>query len=304
MWNPGISLRLWLPLGLALLLLWGCGAHRDPYGQQIKRVEGLSQQGENWFSQGDYPRAHRDFARALELSRAIDYPTGVAQQLNNLAAVALEKGELEEARKLFTQAWEINVSQRHWREASTNQANLATVAQKAGETGLAEEHLRAAEEAARRSESRPALGRVYIRWAGFSLDQQRLPQARRYLEEARSLARTPDLKGALEHQWGRLSLAQGDTGTAVKHFTQALKFDRDVLDRAAMAADLFYLGETYRLRSDWSQAFSYFERAFDVYAALGRKPPLADCRKRLEEANTQGRLGHSLKRFEGGAGEK
>jgi tetratricopeptide (TPR) repeat protein len=298
MWNPGISPKFWLQLGLALLLLWGCGAHRDPYGQQLKRVDDLSLQGEHWFSQGDYPRANRDFSRALDLSRAIDYPTGVAQQLNNLAAVALEKGELEEARKLFTQAWEINVSQQNWGEASTNQANLATVAQKAGEPGLVEEHLKAAEEAALKSPSRPALGRVYIRWANFSLDQQRLPQARQYLEQAQSLARTPDLKGALQHQWGRLSLAQGDTTAALTHFNQALKFDRDMLDRAAMAADLFYLGETHRLRRDWPQAFSYFERAFDVYAALGKKTPLADCRKRLQEANTQGGLGYSLKRFE------
>ena len=93
-------------------------------------------------------------------------------------------------------------------------------------------------------------------------------------------------------------LAQGDTGQALEMFTQALKTDRSILDRAAMAADLFYLGEVYQTRGDLAQAWDNYVRAFDVYAGLGKKAQLSRCLKRLQEVNREGRLGHSLERFE------
>jgi ABC-type transporter Mla subunit MlaD len=39
-------------------------------------------------------------------------------------------------------------------------------------------------------------------------------------------------------------------------------------------------------------------RVFREYAGLGKKPQLSKCLKGLQEVNLQGRLGHSLKRFE------
>lgn len=295
-----MSLNLGWMLGLLLLalIICGCSARQGPYGQQVQRVTDLSLQGEQWILKGDLKRADRDFSRALELSRAVDYPRGVAQHLNNLGAVALEQGDLKKAESLFMQAWDLNQDLNDWAEASTNQANLATVAQKAKDLGKAEQHLRAAQDAAQKSKSRAALGQVLCRWGSFYLDQNDLPAARQFLTQAQPLAATPALKGNLYHQWGRLYLAQGDTSAAAENFTKALNADREVLDRAAMAADLFSLGETYQAGGEWPRAFYYYGRAFDVYAALGKKSPLKECLNRLREVNTQGHLGQSLERFE------
>ena len=292
------SLGRLLGLLLLALIICGCSARqRSPYGQQVERVTDLSRQGEQGVLKGDLKRAERDFSRALELSRAVDYPQGVAQQLNNLGAVALEQGDLKKARSLFLQAWKLNQDLDNWAEATTNQANLATVAQKAGDLGQAEQHLRAALDAAQKAKSQAALGQVLCRWGSFYLDQNNLPAARDFLTQAQPLAATPALKGNLYHQWGRLHLAQGDTFAAAENFTIALNADREVLDRAAMAADLFSLGETYQAGGEWPRAFYYYGRAFDVYAALGKKSPLKECLKRLEQVNTQGHLGQSLERF-------
>ena len=160
--------------GLTVLLLWGCAAKVEPYEQQVQRVTGYAGTGAQWFSQGDLKKASREFQRALEASRAVDYRPGVAQQLNNLGAVALEQGDLTKARDLFTQAWRINQELQNWADASTNLANLATVAQEAGDRRLAGEHLKAALEAARKSQARPALARVLCRLASLALDQGEL----------------------------------------------------------------------------------------------------------------------------------
>jgi hypothetical protein len=54
----------------------------------------------------------------------------------------------------------------------------------------------------------------------------------------------------------------------------------------------------FQTRGDLGQAWDYYVRAFDVYAGLGRKSQLSRCLKRLQEVNREGRLGHSLERFE------
>jgi tetratricopeptide (TPR) repeat protein len=293
-----MSSKFWGALTLAMLLLVGCGAPRDPYAKQVGKVQNFSKKGDEWYGKGDLQRANREFNRALALSRSMDYQPGVALQLNNLGAVALEQGHLSRAREFFTRAWEVNRNQGNWVEASTNQANLATVAQQAGNLGAAARHLTQAEEAARVSKNKAALARLYCRWAGFYLDQMDLGRAEEYLSLAQRLAGTPALKAVVAHQQGRLALARGDSPKAIIHFTRALEGDRQLLDRAAIAADLYYLGEASRLGQDWPRAFDYYARAFDVYASLGRQARLRECLNRLKEANREGFLNRSLERFE------
>jgi tetratricopeptide (TPR) repeat protein len=298
MWHRAPFLSRWARIWLAALLVGGCAAKTDPFGQQVQRINDTSIQGERLFSRGDLQRASRNFSRALTLSRSVDYPQGAAQQLNNLGAVALEEEDFQKARDLFTQAYNLNLDQQQWVAASINQANLATVAQKTGNPEEASRHLLTAQDAAQRSRSSPALGLVYLQWASFYLDQADPASAQDFLSRAQPVATTPELKGTLFHHQGRLCLARGDTDQALAMFALALKTDRSILDRAAMAGDLFFLGEVFQSRGDLDQAWNYYVRAFDVYAGLGRKSQLARCLKRLQEVNREGRLGHSLERFE------
>ena len=298
MWRRAPFLSCWARLGLVALLVGGCAARQDPFGQQVQRIDEVSIAGEELFSRGDMARASRNFSRALTMSRSVDYPEGTAQQLNNLGAVALEEGDYQKAGDYFTQAYNLNLDRQQFVAASINQANLATVAVKQGKSGAASQHLLTAQDAAWQSRSPQALARVYLQWAGFYLDQNDPASAQDFLTRAKPSATTPALKGSLFHHRGRLSLAQGDTGQALEMFAQALRIDRSVLDRAAMAADLFYLGEVHQVRGDLAPAWENYVRAFDVYAGLGEKAQLSRCLKRLQEVNLQGQLGHSLERFE------
>ena len=235
MWNRAPFLSRWARLGLVALLMCGCAAKADPFGQQVQRIDEVSIAGEELFSRGDLKRASRNFSRALTMSRSVDYPEGTAQQLNNLGAVALEEGDYQKARDYFTQAYTLNQERQQFVAASINQANLATVAAKQGQPAEASQHLLAAQDAARQSRSPQALGRVYLQWASFYLDQNDPASAQDFLTRAQPLATTPALKGSLFHHQGRLALARGDTGQALDRFAQALEIDRSILDRAAMA---------------------------------------------------------------------
>ena len=298
MWRRAPFLSYWARVGLAALLVGGCAAKADPFGQQVQRINEISISGEELFSRGDMKRASRNFSRALTMSRSADYQLGTAQQLNNLGAVALEEEDYPQAREYFTQAYNLNQEHQQWAAASVNQANLATAAIKQGQPPAASQHLTAAGDAARQSRSPQALGRVYLQWASFYLDQSDPAAAQDFLTRAQPLATTPELKGTLWHHRGRLALARGDTGQALDMFTRALTIDRSVLERAAMAADLFFLGEVYQTRGELAEAWDYYVRAFDVYAGLGKKARLSRCLERLQEVNRQGQMGHSLERFE------
>jgi tetratricopeptide (TPR) repeat protein len=304
MWNRAPFLNRWTWVWLVALLVGGCAAKQNQFEAQVQRINDISIKGEQLYSRGDLKRASRNFSRALTLSRSVDYPRGAAQQLNNLGAVALEEGDLQKAREQFTQAYDLNCAQGQWIAASINQANLATVAQKAGNLAEASQFLLAAQDTAWQSRNLPALARVYLQQASFALDQNDLTTAEDYLSRAQPLATTPGLKGALYHHRGRLYLARGNTIQALAWFSLALRTDRSILDRAAMAGDLFYLAEVYQTRGDLAQAWEYYVRAFDVYAGLGRKSQLSRCLKRLQEVNLQGRLGHSLERFQQAAGPR
>lgn len=293
-----MSGKPWVAALLAVVALTGCGGPRSPFVKQVEKVDKYTDRGDEMFAHGKLPEASREFDRALTLSRAMDYQPGVARQLNNLGAVALEKGDLPRARDLFSRAWEVNHSQANWAEASTNQANLATVAQQAGDLDAVRLHLSQAENAARWSKDKSALARAYVRWSGFALDQLDFGRAEAYLKRAKPLAQTPAAKAAVAFQQGRLALARGDSPTAAAYLSQALSWDQELQDRAAMAADLYHLGEAYRKQRDWYQAFRYYARAFDVYASLGRQARLRDCLARLQEANREGSLHQPLERFE------
>jgi tetratricopeptide (TPR) repeat protein len=296
MWNRATFPKQWVWLGLTALLM-GCAAQPTPFAQQTQRINDISLQGEQWFSQGNLKRATHDFSRALTLSRSVDYPQGAAQQLNNLGAVALEQGNFPQARDLFTQAYNLNYANKEWVAASINQANLASVAQKLDNPASAARHLSAAQSAAQLSQSRPALARVYLQWASFYLDENDPATAANFLDWARPIATTWELKATLAHHRGRLALARGDTGQSLKHFQQALHIDRAILDRSSMASDLFFLAQVEQTRGNLPVAWSYYVRAFDVFAGLGQRPQMLRCLKKLQEVNHQGQLGHSLERF-------
>ncbi|MEJ2670987.1 MAG: tetratricopeptide repeat protein, partial [Deltaproteobacteria bacterium] len=222
MWNRATFLRGWVWWPLMALAVGGCAGKPTPFGQQVRRINDVSIQGEKWFCQGNLKQASHDFSRALTMSRSVDYPQGAAQQLNNLGAVALQEGDFQKAGDFFTQAYRLNYGQGQWVAASINQANLATVAMKTGKPEKASQHLQAAQEAAGASGSAPARGRVDLQWASFYLDQGDLAAAAHFLKEAQPLATTPELRGTLAHHLGRLALARGDPGQALEELNRAL----------------------------------------------------------------------------------
>ena len=285
-------------LCLVGLLAPGCAKRPDAYGRQVSRAMDSSFQGQEMLSEGKDQRAEKAFSKSLEINRSIDNPIGTSQQLNNLAAVALTRGDLKEAKKLFQQALFINQELGNAAGAAINLANLATAAQKEKNLPLAEGYLQEARDLARQSGSAKVKGQVLCQMAGLALDQQDFATAAALLEEAKPLAREAEVKGAWHYQQGRVFLARGDTVQAMYAFQDALAADKSILNRTGMGADLQGLGRVWEERSDFPKAFLYYSRAFELYAATNSHEKAQFCLDALRRLNKAGGLGRSLKPYE------
>ena len=266
-------------------------------GRLIGRWLGSSQ-GQELFSEGRDQRADKAFGKSLEINRSIDNPIGTSQQLNNLAAVALTRGDLPEAKKLFKQALFINQELGNASGAALNLANLATAAQKEKNLAMAEGYLQEARDLARQSGSAKVKGQVLCQMAGLALDQQDLGTAAMLLEEAKPFAREAEVKGSWNYQQGRVFLARGDTVQAMSAFQAALAADKNTLNRPGMGADLQGLGRVWEERDDLSKAFLYYSRAFELYTVTNSREKAKLCLDTLRRLNQAGRLGLSLKSYE------
>ena len=293
-----MSLKCWVFFCVLVLSACGCGKRPEPYGRQVSRATEASFQGQELLDEGEVRRAEKAFQKSLRINRGIDNPVGAARQLNNLAAVALTRGDLAEAKKLFQQALLINQDLGDAAGAAINLANLATLAQKVNDLPKAEQYLDEARDQARLSGSAKVRGQVLCQMAGLALDQQDPATAAAHLEEARPASRNAEVQGSWNYQQGRLSLARGDTVKALPFFQEALKSDRNILNRSGMAADLKALGETWEAQGDFPQSFPYYSRAFELYATLASRDKARLCLEALRRVNRAGSLGRSLQPYE------
>jgi tetratricopeptide (TPR) repeat protein len=283
---------------LLAVLAGGCAKRPDPFGNQVSRAMDASFQGEELLSEGQDRRAERAFTKSLEINRSIDNPVGTARQLNNLAAVALTRGDLAQAKDLFQQALFINRGMGDAAGSAINLANLATVAQKGGNLPQAEAHLLEARNLARLSGSARVMGQVLCQLAGLALDRQDPGTAQLLLEEAKPTARESEVRGAWNYQQGRLLLARGDPVKAWEFFQAALAADRTFLNRSGMGADLQGLGKAFEDQGDFPKSFLYYSRAFELYAATNSLEKARLCLDSLRRVNRAGGLARSLKPFE------
>lgn len=282
---------------LALGWLGGCGGKIDPYSLQVGRAVETALQGQELQQEGDLPRATRAFQKSLRLSQGLDHQPGVARNLNNLGALALEQGKLAAAREFFTQALLINQELGQSREAAINLSNLATVAQKSGDLPGAAIQLQAARQAAAATRDAQLQAQLRVQEAGLALDRGDLAAAAELLAAQPPAALGPD-QGSWHYQRGRLALAQGDYEQAWQHFAAALAADRRQLRHGAMAADLLGQAAAAEAKQDYGAAFSVLSRATQIYLALGRLEPARDCLKRLQHLKERGRLNRSLVLYE------
>ncbi|WP_297853455.1 CHAT domain-containing protein [Meiothermus sp.] len=203
----------------------------------------------------------------------------LAEALTTLGGAQAKQGALEEARQTLERAREGWLALQNALQAALVDVSVASLFLESGRQGQVEAYEQAVLVAGRAIEalsevpSAKALGLSVM--AEALLDLGNRPEAKRYLEEAASLAvglGIPDLTIRIERLRGQMALLENRTQAAELHFKRAIERLEGV--RASLRVDEFksaYLGDKLEVYGDLvdlllkaqrpGEAFEYAERA-------------------------------------------
>ncbi len=198
--------------------------------------------------QGHPEAAKRAGLQSLAAARTAPDRATEAQTLNVLAGLSLERGELDDARKLFEDALMLAAHREDLR--AKIEQNLGIVANVQGDWGLAESHYRRALEIYRR------LGD----WRG----------------EAMAC-----------HNLGMMSADHRDFVRAERYFSEAMALSRLLRDRRLEALCLLNRGEILVERQAYAHAEHDVEDARAIFLTLESVVEEADCRRVLGSITAQ-----------------
>ena len=193
-----------------------------------------NENGYKYYRESKWGQAQAKFNEALKLNRLIDHPEGMAANLNNLGAIALEQGKLADAEKYYRDA------------------------------------LRMAEEAGNGrgiGESLNNLGVVYTKLGRWNEADTLFQQALGY---ARSLPPHCSLLPLTLTHLGDVARHRKDYQQALNLYQQALDLDTAARNQEGQAVRWGRLGRTYMDMGDYASARQYLVKALDMFRGLQR----------------------------------
>lgn len=261
-------------ISLAILMIGvlSCAAPR-PLTRSLHELSAdANRRGMKKFAQGLFDAAEADFRRALQLNRRIDNRRGTLDNLNNLAALHLKRGNPEGTLTLLQEGLAIAVNLRDQAAEIDLRIHIGAAEEMQEENAAALSSYSRAEASARALGDPRRLQAALGRKGQLELALQRWQDAKGDLQAALDLARSRgDEQGIAmrESDLGLLSMHQGHLAKAAAQLTSALQRHRKLEDPPGIALDLQRLGKLSHRQGDSAQAESYLKRAFLSHQADG-----------------------------------
>ncbi len=111
-----------ISLFISVFLITSCSSVRSV---QINRAKKHYNKGQILASRGETDRALKHFNKSINISRAAEFKSGVANNLNELAIIHTERGEFAKARELLAEMIEIYKKINMKPEVSKSMSNMA-----------------------------------------------------------------------------------------------------------------------------------------------------------------------------------
>lgn len=195
----------------------------------------------------DNNRAVETLREALELAKRSNLKEEAGSITNSLGTMLLVRGQLDQARELFSQAKETALREKNITGAVNALINLAAVARRAGEPNKAEAYL---DEATLLG--KPADG------SGFELDS----------------ART---QGALLLELARAQSDMGKYDKAIESYTKAAAFFESELETISQAKALVSIGQIRLAQKSNDEALKVFNQTQELLKAEAPQAVTIDC---------------------------
>ena len=272
--------RGWCLAALLAASLWGCGsAPTHPPSAQQALAKASSERGARALRRGDLPQAQAQYQAALNAAVALQDPalagavrlnlTLVASRLGDVRGAHAQVDQILQAPQFYPPAWQAQAaarkalllldsatpaSARPWIDAA--QAGCAAPCAMTAMLTNLRAHLLL-------EQGEPALAMAQAQAAVALASQQVSEQATALRLQARAGARL------------------GQTEAALSALSRALVIDRQLGQPEPLALTLVLLADLYAQRGQADLATDHYQRAIDVYTAIGDLRQAALLRQRL-----------------------
>ena len=257
-------------LGLLCCLALGCGGTSklvDMREDAVKRNE----DGYKYYRESKWGQAQAKFNEALKLNRLIDHPEGMAANLNNLGAIALEQGKLADAEKYYRDALLMEEEGGNGRGIGEALNNLGVVYMKLGRWNEADTLFQQALGYARSLPPRCSLLPLTLSHLGdVARHRKDYQQALTLYQQALDLDTAARNRDGQAVRWGRLGrtyLDMGDYASAKQHLVKALDMFRCLQRTNGIVNTLDALVTMSLAQGDRTQAELYAQRLVKIYQA-------------------------------------
>lgn len=210
---------------------------------------------------------------------------------NNLAVVAHQQGDYEQARRLYQESLAIAEELGDRPGISKTNHQLGILAQDHGEYDearrLYEESLAIDEELG----NRPGIAVSKHQLGMLAQDQEDHEEARRLYEESLAISEElGDRKGiaASKHQLGNIAYLTADPDAAQRLYKESLAINEDLGNRPAIASSKAQLGRLAEEEGDTAAARELYQEALAIFESLG-SPEAERARRDLERVSSSRR---------------
>jgi tetratricopeptide (TPR) repeat protein len=253
---------------------------------QAARSAWLTELGNHLRVFGEMDAAENAYRKSLEIERELQRPANVAVAYNNLGTLALMRRRPELAAEMFEKSIAIDEQIENREGLAIGYSNLAAASSAQSSFARAEELFKKALEL-RENPSPRDLAVAYSNLAHVQLRQNRIEAAESLLKKTLRLSEESGDRLNLAAHYRFLAEAyfkRGDFKGAAGYLRKALAIDQEILYRDGMARDFALIGALEQTRGNPGRARRSFERALDLYRALGDDSMISTLRKVIEGA--------------------
>ncbi len=258
----------------------------EQLGARLLVAKAKSSLGLALWSQGQPQKAKAAFEDAKRLFASVNDLGGVADNLNNIANLLADEGDLGGARVMYDAALE--VYRQNGDRAGVAQVlnNTALLLSEQGELSKAKAEYQEALAIYREIGDQINAATVLDNTANVLWQQGDTTRAQEMYEEALTVRREiSNMAGVYTslNNLGNLLYKQGDLVEARKRFEEGLSVASQVGDQSGVGYAVYNLGEVFRASGDLASSRQQHERALGIRSQLGQLGTVAESQLALAE---------------------
>ncbi|CAN5608408.1 BTAD domain-containing putative transcriptional regulator [soil metagenome] len=236
------------------------------------QAKALSAAGFLAHRQNDYPVARHLLHESLLLFEHVEDEAGIADVLNNLAAVDLQQGHYRAAHQRLTQSLELFRTLEHRDGIARTLNNLGNWAWDRGQHAVARDYYLESLQMRQQMGDQVGIATALFNLGNATRAQGDYGEARTYYEACLTLGRTLDhraLIGIALKNLGLVAFQQQDYTKARRNGEEALPILLEISDKSNAGFALANLGMVVQKLGENSQALAYFRQSIQLMYEVG-----------------------------------